>query len=149
MHLTRDLRYDGPWLQLMPDSAEDNEALESLAAAGVRTCGPATEKEEQRLRAIWDETTRRPAPRHPEGASSSGRMPAKRYDIVVRREHRDVFDTLRHVFGAEAVRWDRRRGDRRVAAVLGTVDRRDRDRREPPARRWGSAGFAVAWRRAG
>ena len=68
-------------------------------------------------------------------------MPRKKYEIVVRRERGDVFATLRRAFGAEAVRWDERQGDRRLATVVIQVDRRrQEDRRgrtrEFRERRW-------------
>jgi hypothetical protein len=56
MHLLRTHRYDGPWLQLMPDSSADCDALEVLAAAEVRTCGRGTIAEEARLRMILELT---------------------------------------------------------------------------------------------
>jgi hypothetical protein len=63
MHLVRELRYDGPWLQLMPDSSADCEVLEALATAGVRTCGLDTVEEARRLHALLRDATGRPQAR--------------------------------------------------------------------------------------
>jgi hypothetical protein len=64
VHFERSLAYDGPWLQLMPDSAHDCERLEALAGERIRTCGPDTPLVVWRLRALLKEWgTLTPEPR--------------------------------------------------------------------------------------
>jgi hypothetical protein len=63
VHLERWLAWDEPWLQLLGDSSENWGQLEALAAAGSRTCGPATALIELRLRASLREWSAPPVPR--------------------------------------------------------------------------------------
>jgi hypothetical protein len=63
VHLARWLAWGEPWVQLMGDSPEDWRQLEALAAAGIRTCGPATALIELRRRAILREWSAPPVPR--------------------------------------------------------------------------------------
>jgi hypothetical protein len=124
----------GVWVQLEPETPGEMLALEACAARGEWTNGRG-EEAIATLGALAERLGYRVGP--PER-----RVPPRL--VVVQRGEHPLYARLTAMARRDAtVLWDRRQRERRTTDWPATVDRRRRDRRQPPPVTWPVLRFLV------
>jgi hypothetical protein len=125
------------WAWLEAETAEETVALQGCVARGQWTNGRGAEAI-AKLRALAERLG------YPVSDPNRPVRPALPCLVIVRHGERDLYEQLTAIARDTVIMvWDRRQSQRRTSDRPAAVERRRRDRRQPPRPTWATLGFLL------